>query len=57
MFKSIGYNLFFPHVSVSTPKEVCSLKWTKLKSGLKKEKIMSSKGQRLHIIVIEGNKN
>lgn len=59
MFKSIGYTtIFFSNVSVSTPKEACSLKWTKLKLGLKEEKIMSIKGQSLHIIIIvKGNKN
>ncbi len=59
MFKNTGYTtIFFSNVSVSTPKKAHSLKWTKLKLGLKEEKIMSSKGQSLHIIIIvEGNKN
>ncbi len=51
--------IFAPHVNVITLKESRSLRWARLKSRPKEEKIMSSKGQKFHIIVVtkEGSKN
>ncbi len=44
--------IFAPHVNVTTPKESLSLRWARLKSRSKQEKIMSTKGQKFHIIVV-----
>jgi hypothetical protein len=44
--------VFAPHVNVTTLKESCSLRWARLKSRPKEEKIMSSKGQKFHITMV-----